>query len=635
MSDAGVRQIPFNSPLHKRVISEFKSRLNLARDAQRVKREQAWKESEDTFMAYLPETEEDTIRKGNRNGGLPQYTTITIPYSYAMLLTSHTYYTSVFLARNPILQMSGRHGESQTAESIVESLLDYQLTTGGGTPSLFIWLLDVGKYGYGVVGQYWDKEIITTSQYQEVAETFMGIPIPGKTKRQLITTQGTGYVGNRLYNIRPQDFYNDPRYPVHRFQEGEFCIVFDRVGWNKLVKGKSEGKYSNLEFVGKQAQSDPDRTIGSAEIVLPGDEIGQSSLGDPKDRPAYVDLHEFYWEIVPSDYGLGPSKSLEKWVFTIAGKEVVLSCQPLGLLHGKYPFDVLTHEVEGYAVHPRSMLEILDPVNKTMEWLLNSHFYNVRAALNNMFLGDPSRIVMKDVENPNPGKFIRLKPAAYGQDVRSMMAQFPVQDVTRSNINDLNLMGDMAQRIGGVSDNVMGMINPGGRRTATEVRTSTSFSANRLKTICEWFSSVGFAPLAQKMLQSSQQLYDAPRKYRIVGDLAQWGQPYVEMTPDAIQGFFDFVPVDGTMPVDRYAQANLWNQMFQTMSKMPQVLMQYDVAKMFGFVAQLAGMKNVNQFRVQVRPDAMLAAQAQAGNVVPMRGNPMEPGQIPNMGATG
>jgi hypothetical protein len=137
------------------------------------------------------------------------------------------------------------------------------------------------------------------------------------------------------------------------------------------------------------------------------------------------------------------------------------------------------------------------------------------------------------------------------------------------------------------------------------------------------------------MLQSSQQLYDAPRKYRIVGDLAQWGQPYVEMTPDAIQGFFDFVPVDGTMPVDRYAQANLWNQMFLTMSKMPQVLMQYDVAKMFGFVAQLAGMKNVNQFRVQVRPDAMLAAQAQAGNVVPMRGNPMEPGQIPNMGATG
>jgi hypothetical protein len=117
--------------------------------------------------------------------------------------------------------------------------------------------------------------------------------------------------------------------------------------------------------------------------------------------------------------------------------------------------------------------------------------------------------------------------------------------------------------------------------------------------------------------------------------LAQWGQKYVEMTPEDIQGFFDFVPVDGTMPVDRYAQANLWNQMFQTMSKMPNIMAQYDVAKMFGFVAQLAGMKNITQFRVQVVPDGMMQQQAQAGNVVPMRGNPMEPGQIPGMGGTG
>ena len=139
------KEITFNSDLHKKIISEFRARLNLSRDAQRVKREEAWKQAEDTFMAYLPETEEDAVRKGNRDGGLPQYTTITIPYSYAMLLTSHTYYTSVFLSRNPVFQMSGRHGESQNAESIVESLLDYQLTTGDGMPALFIWLLDVGK----------------------------------------------------------------------------------------------------------------------------------------------------------------------------------------------------------------------------------------------------------------------------------------------------------------------------------------------------------------------------------------------------------------------------------------------------------------------------------------------------------
>jgi hypothetical protein len=139
----GVKSIPYNSDLHKKIISEFKHRLNMSRDAQRVSREKAWKEAEDTFMGYLHETEDDAIRKTTREGGLPQYTTLTIPYSYAMLLTSHTYYTSVFLSRNPVLQMSGRHGESQQAESIVESLLDYQLTTGEGLQALFIWLVSM------------------------------------------------------------------------------------------------------------------------------------------------------------------------------------------------------------------------------------------------------------------------------------------------------------------------------------------------------------------------------------------------------------------------------------------------------------------------------------------------------------
>lgn len=623
-----IYQIPFKSQLHNRIISEFRARLRMSRDAQRVSREKAWQEAENTFMGYMKEDEYDSLRKME---GTPQYTTISVPYTYAMLLTAHTYYTSVFLGRNPVLQVMGRHGESQNAEQMVEALLDYQLTTGGGMVALFIWLLDVSKYGFGVVGHYWDKEIIPVTEYKEVAEEFLGIPIPGKVKKKLVTTESVGYVGNRVYNIRPQDFYHDPRYPVHRFQEGEFCIVFDRVGWNKILKGKGEGKYYNVEFIRGRTGS-ADRAPPSVKVELPGENWQEATLGN---APSFVDLHEFYWEIIPADLGLGESRRLEKWVFTIAGESVCISAQPLGLMHGKFPFDVLTHEVEGYAIYPRSMLEILQPLNKTIEWLLNTHFYNVRAALNNVFVGDPSRLVMKDFENPEPGKFIRLKPAAYGQDVRTMLAQFPVQDVTRAHISDMHMIGEMAQRIGGVSDNVMGMINASGRRTATEIRTSTSFSANRLKTLCEWFSSVGFAPFTQKMLQSSQQLYDVPRKLKIVGDLSQWGERFVLVAPEDIQGFFDFVPVDGTLPIDRYAQANLWNQLFQSVARMPQVLAQYDIAKLFGFVAQLAGLKNITQFRVQVVPDDVIQQQVAKGNVVPMRANPMEPGQVPMMGPTG
>jgi hypothetical protein len=48
--------------------------------------------------------------------------------------------------------------------------------------------------------------------------------------------------------------------------------------------------------------------------------------------------------------------------------------------------------------------------------------------------------------------------------------------------------------------------------------------------------------------------------------------------------------------------------------------MQYDLGGIFTWVAQLAGMKNINQFKIQVTPDQVLAAQMQQGNMVPMTG---------------
>lgn len=632
----GVKYIGYGTPLHQKIISNFKARKKMARDEQRKKREEEWKRSEDIFTAYMPETDVDRVRSGKRKAGETEYTTISIPYSYAMLLTAHTYYTSVFLARDPIFQLKGRHGESQNAETAMESLLDYQLTAGGGMAALFVWLMDIGKYSHGVLGHYWDKEEFNMTKIVEKPKSFLGVPIPGTSEKVTETVPVTGFEGNRLYNIRPADFLSDPRVPLFRFQEGEFCIVFDKLGWVKIAGKGARGQYYNLKLLkkGGPGLANSDRTFATGtDTNLPGEDLNFYKLEG--DNPSTVDIHEFHWDVVPRELGLGDSQYPEKWVFTIANDEVVLSAQPLGLAHNKYPFDVIPFEVEGYNVFNRSMLEILDPLNKTMEWLFNSHFYNVRAALNNMFLVDPSKINVRDMESPEPGKLIRLKPAAYGLDVRTMMQQFPVQDITRANLSDSETVGQLAQRITGVSDNVMGAVNSGGRKTATEVRSSTSFGINRLKTNCEWFSTVGFSPLCSKLTMSTQQLYTGEKKFRILGDQAMWAEPYMMVTPDLIAGMYDFVPVDGTMPVDRFAQVNLWQQLMASMAKVPGALQQYDLSKIFAFVAQLGGLKNINKFRIQVTPDGLLQQQAQMGNVVPMRSNPQEPGQIPGMGATG
>lgn len=625
------------SKAHALLVREFEARYRMSRDTQRNEREQSWRDAEDIYQMYVPEKDTDRQRKERRANGETDYTTIAVPYSYAMLLSAHTYYTSVFLSRSPILQVTGRHGEAQNAEMMVEALLDYQLNVGGNLPAFFVWLLDVGKYGHGVVGHYWCKEMVNTQQTVTRPRKFLGFDVPGTQETVRETISIPGYEGMKFFNIRPQDFFPDPRYPIWRFQEGEFCIQYDRVGWNELVRGAAQGRFFNLEEVRKhKGPSGVDMDQGNDRSPRPGFDI-TNYLGGESKNPSVVDLHYFHWELVPRDYGLGPSDKLERWVFTIANNRTVIGAQPLGMVHNKFPFDVITNEVDGYSLFTRGHLEILDPLNRTMEWLLNSHFFNVRAALNNQFIADPSRVNMKDLEDPLPGKMVRLKPAGYGQDVRTLLAQLPVGDVTRSHVNDLSLVGDLAQRVGGVNDGIMGVLSSGGRKTATEVRSANTYGVNRLKTSCEWFSACGFSPLVSKTVITTQQLYSGERKFRIVGDLAQWGERYLNIRPGDFDGFYDFVPVDGTLPVDRFAQANLWKELLGTMTKLPPVMMNYDIPKIFAFVAQLSGLKNITQFRLQVLPPGapVPPGMVPAGNLPGQTANLNEPGQIPGMGPTG
>ena len=662
------KEIRYNDPLHNKIITAIRARYDLSVRNMSKKYEE-YREAEERAVMYLPETENDSLRKVKRDQGVPQFTTVQIPYSYATALAAHTYWASVFLARNPALQYTARHGEPQMHVQAVEALMDYQLQVGKMLAPYYIQLWDVAKYGIGVLWNYWDVEKVNAAQIIEVPETYLGIPIPGKTKKQKVIRKMTAYEGNRLRNVKPQGFYPDPRVPITQVQEGEFVGCDYDVGWNTLVKGRESGRYFNVEHVRTKTQKMVRgsgwlyRDRGSSAIDLPEDADRQSSYGASNvNEVGFVTLLEMYIELIPKDWELGESRSPEIWLFTIANDQVIVEARPHGALHGKFPVSVLGYEIDGYVQHPRGMMEQLDPLNHTMEWLLNTHFYNVRSTLNNQWIVDPARVVMKDVTNPNPGKIIRLTEAAYGTDVRQAIQQLPVQDVTTGHLRDANIVMELIQRVSGVTDNIMGMVNQGGRKTATEVRTSSSFGINRLKTQAEYWSAGDWGTLAQIMLQNTQQYYDGEKQFKIVGDLANWaGDKYVRVTPEDIMGFYDFVPVDGTMPIDRYAQANLWREILMGIQKMPQIAQSYDISGIFAWMAQLAGLKNINQFRVQVLPDDQLQGAAAAGNVVPMGGangpgagagggasaggtapgaegglaRVSEPGQVSGMGATG
>lgn len=603
-------ELKHDSQKHTDVLKYIMARVNQAR-ARRQDRETRWTEAENVFTSYVKETDMDARRRVRKSEGAPQYTTITIPYAYATLMTAHTYWTSVFLARDPVLQVQGTNGESQMAEMSVEAMLQYFLISGKNLVPLFLWLLDQGKYGEGILGMSWDVEKCFIPEVVMGPRTLLGtnIPIPNTSKRYWKSREVTGYEGLRYFNVRPHDFLFDPTVTLQNFQQGEYAGHDSFVPMTVLQDNAALGKFYNVDYVkgirsSKRAIANG-RHGGSTETTLPSAEFPSSGASD---AALGCDLTELTISLVPRALGLAPRDYVEKWTFTVANDSCIVSAQPQGWYHNEFMYDVLEHEMEGYNVSKRGMLEMLKPLNETLDWLINSHFFNVRKALNNEWIYDPSKLVSKDVESPGPGKLIRVRPEAYGTDVTKAFYQVQTGDITRAHIQDAMLIIEMMQRLTGVNDTVMGMMGSK-RKTATEVRSSSSFAVNRLKTQCEYYGAMGFSPLTSRSIRVAQQMMQgrAARYFRIVGNAANLDptQRFLQVGPDEIAGAFDFLPVDGTLPIDRQSQAAVFGQIMQQMGQMPQVAQQYDIGKLFGWMVQLMGVRNLERFRVQVLPPGM------------------------------
>lgn len=601
-------KLEFGTEKHRKVLEYVMARVRQGR-SRPGSREQKWSEAEDLFSAYVKETEIDSRRRSVRdNDGVPQYINVTIPYAYATLMTAHTYWTSVFLSRDPILQVQGMNNEAQTSEQAVEAMLQYFIIAGKNLVPYFIWLLDQGKYGEGIIGMCWDVDKYYIPEVRLQPRTVFGVAIPGTMEKVWTSKEVVGYEGLRLFNVRPHDFLFDPTVTLQNFQRGEFAGHEAFVPILKIRDGEAMGRYYNADKVQARAiSSRAQRGRQGNDVNLPDDNMPRSPVvGD--NAMGGCDLTEITIELCPKDLGLANRDYLEKWSFTVANDTVIVSAQPQGWYHNEFMYDTLEHEIEGYNVSKRGMMEMLHPLNKTLDWLINTHFFNVRKSLNNEFIYDPSILVSKDVESPGPGKLIRVRPDAFGKDIRSAFAQLPVTDITQNHVRDSMMIVEMMQRLTGVNDTVMGMVNKS-RKTATEVRSSSSFAVNRLKTQCEYYSAMGFAPHTSRAIKVAQQMFQGRegRFFRIVGNRAEvQGPPFIKVGPAEIAGQYDFMPVDGTMPVDRSAMAAIFGQTLQQMAQIPPVAQGYDWVRLFGYFAELNGIRNLQRFRINVLPPGVM-----------------------------
>ena len=133
------------------------------------------------------------------------------------------------------------------------------------------------------------------------------------------------------------------------------------------------------------------------------------------------------------------------------------------------------------------------------------------------------------------------------------------------------------------------------------------------------------------MLSNTQQYMEEPLQVRIAGQQLLKDNSLL-VTPESIAGAYDYIPVDGTLPVDRSQQAMLWSELMKTASSLTgpdgrnPIMETYDLGSIFAWVGQLLGLKNMERFRLQPAPNAQIAQEAQKGNLIQI------PGGVPGSG---
>lgn len=586
-------------------------------------RHASWNQIDRVLTAYVPLDEMETKIK-RKDARKP--VSIVVPYAYATLETLLTYLTSTFLS-GPIFTYEGRGPEDLVGAKLLEKLIEQQSQRAKVALNLHTMFRDSLAYSVGSVACSWEKVVAKRSIPKEKGFfSFLGNFMKTGMFRDSMET--TIYEGNTLKNIDPYCYLPDPSVSVHEIQRGEFSGWFEKTNLLNLLGSESTSSdIFNVKYL---------KHISGRSSLIPDDASKRNerfNMGELRELDAIkkpVDVIYMYCKIIPKEWGLGNQEYPEKWYFAIAGDAVVIECRPVGLNHNLFPMAVAAPDFDGYSPTPVSRLEVVYGLQETLDWLFSSHIANVRKALNDMLIVDPYLVNMEDLENPEPGKLVRLRRAGWGKGVESAVKQLQVNDVTRQHISDSSYIIELMNRVSASNDSLQGITRKTSERiTATEISGDRSNAVSRLERMAQVISWQAMYDISYLFAAHTQQLMSEDTYVKVIGDWPEVLQSIqspdnrVSVSPFDLMIDYDIVLKD--IMNKQQGNGKEWVELYQILGQNPMLSQQFDMVRIFKHIAVLMGASNVNEFVQQgggvaptMMPDETVLSEADKGNLVPI-----------------
>lgn len=576
-----------------------------------------WKELDHKLTSYVDLTESEKELK-SENPEKP--VSIVIPQSYATREVFLTYMSAAFL-ESPIFRYeSGGDPDDTLGNILLESLIEHQTRKSRMGLNLHTMWSDDITYGIGSVMINFEKKM-------------------GRKTRNGGVQEVVKYQGNKLYNLDPYNTFPDTNVPVWDVENMQYFCWVDRKNYNSLLKMEAgDESVFNVEYLKDVSNgrsmyyNSGEEESGRFEKTGMYDNRGQIKITKPMDL-----IWAYVW-IIPKELELGSVEIPELWKFTIAADRVIISAGRLDLDHGHIPIAVCSMKSDGHSILNPSILEIEYPIQHAMDWLWSTHVANVRKAVNNMLVADPSLINMNDLIDSRNGMIARLRAAAWGRGLlNDAVKQLPIQDVTQNHLVDIGFLNNLSNTAMGNDDSLKGIQNRRGERVSSaEARGTRSSALGRKEKDAKIAAMQAHWEIGYQLASNTLQLMEGEQYVKILGNYgdvlrSEYGDAAIRT--DALGNIsimanlndldvdYDVKIQDGTIPSGEYA--DVWSQLMVNAAGHPELFEQLDFVRVWKHIARLLGAKNVNDF-MKAAPNMRVGGQqeiennVQSGNFAPV-----------------
>ncbi|MCP3684323.1 MAG: hypothetical protein GY861_16720 [bacterium] len=588
------------SKLHKNVLNRIMERAS-ASASSISSRFDGWEKMDQNLTAYIrPDDEEIRVKAVDERKPV----SIIFPYSYAILETLLSYMMAAFF-RDPIFRYEGHGPDDVVGSILMEKVVALHCNKHKVMLNLHTMFRDAFAYGSGHVAPIWKHS-------------------------------GTNFSGNALINIDPYKVLRDPNVPADKIQDGEYFAWAKETNYMDLLTEEYDSDdLFNVKYLGLMENK--------STSIYAKDSSGRNFKAGSVDSRVSdvlspVTVIPMYIKIIPKEWKLGSSEKPEKWFFQVAADSVIITARPADFKHEKFPVANAIPDFDGYSTNPIGRLEVLSGMQGVLDWLFNSHIANVRKAINDTLIVDPSLVNMNDLKDPKPGKIIRLRRQAWGQGrAGDAIHQLKIADVTRGNVADSGWIISSMQTLMGTDAATMGDLRQGGpdRLTKAEFQGTTGGSVNRLERIAKITGLQAFQDIGEMFASHTQQIMDDDAYIKVVGswqeELLQEYSSSIErgrmsVSPYDLDVNYDVLVRDGSIPGSN--SSDVWMRMFDRLAQTPELAQKFDVVKIFKHIARNAGAKNVNEFvrrggniQGSAAPNEQVQQEVQAGNLIPIQRN--------------